>query len=121
MIRCIQIGTTTIQGHVTATYPDPSGEHGAILSMGRVVIGRLIPQVRYVDAVDGVTEHERLIKAPWAESNLQKPQITPTGGGALRAEFPPYRLENKGFWGGAVEVCPLCDIVGCRHIREAGE
>lgn len=46
MIRCIQIGTTTIQGHVLATYPDPTGEHGAIRSMGRVVMGRLTPQER---------------------------------------------------------------------------
>ena len=46
MIRCIQVGRSTIQGHVTATWPDPSGEHGAILSMGRVVMGKLIPQER---------------------------------------------------------------------------
>ena len=46
MIRAIQIGRGTVQGHVTATWPDPTGEHGAILSMGRVVMGRLIPQDR---------------------------------------------------------------------------
>lgn len=96
MIRCIQVGRSTIQGHVTATWPDPAGEHGAILSMGRVVMGRLIPQERYADAVDGLTEHERLIKAPW----VNEPRRT----------FSP-----------SVEVCPLCDIAGCRHIREAGQ
>lgn len=46
MIRAIQIGRSTIQGHVTATYPDPTGEHGAILSGGRVYIGRLTEQHR---------------------------------------------------------------------------
>lgn len=46
MIRAIQIGTATIQGHVTATWPDPTGEHGAILSMGRVIMGRLIESNR---------------------------------------------------------------------------
>lgn len=46
MIRAIQIGTTTVQGRVIATYPDPSGEHGTILSQGRVIMGRLIPQHR---------------------------------------------------------------------------
>lgn len=46
MIRCIQVGRSTIQGHVSATWPDPTGEHGAIRSMGRVVMGRLTPQER---------------------------------------------------------------------------
>lgn len=46
MIRCIQIGRTTIQGRVSATYPDPTGEHGAILSNGRVVMGRLTESKR---------------------------------------------------------------------------
>lgn len=46
MIRAIQIGTTTVQGRVSATYPDPTGEHGAILSNGRVVMGRLTDSKR---------------------------------------------------------------------------
>ncbi|WP_282026837.1 hypothetical protein [Limimaricola cinnabarinus] len=49
MIRCIQIGRTTIQGRVSATYPDPTGEHGAILSNGRVVMGRLTESKRTGD------------------------------------------------------------------------
>jgi hypothetical protein len=44
--RCIQIGTVTVQGRVTATWPDPKGEHGAIRSMGRVVMGRLVESKR---------------------------------------------------------------------------
>lgn len=51
MIRCIQVGRGTVQGRVIATYPDPSGDFGAIRSMGRVVMGRLIPQERAAEAV----------------------------------------------------------------------
>ena len=70
MIRCIQIGTVTVQGNVTATYGDPLGDFGKMRAFGGEIIGRLTPQERgniekFDSAVEGVTEHERLIRAEW--------------------------------------------------------
>lgn len=47
MTRCIQIGTTTIQGPLVAgPYPDPKGEHGVIVSRGWRYTGRLVESKR---------------------------------------------------------------------------
>ena len=174
MIRAIQIGRGTVQCHVTATWPDPMGEHGSIVSQGVRYTGRLVggrgnsenrPD-RLADKGEGggrrVSNIEKFDSAPrcyecdcengGADCNWIAPpppacqecwgvgyflveesgedvtcracggsgntkDLCNARGGSLRAEFPPYRLENKGFGGGAVEVCPLCDIAGCRHIR----
>jgi hypothetical protein len=47
MIRCIQIGTITVQGVPTEIYPDPDGEYGLIESNGSRYFGKLLPSYRH--------------------------------------------------------------------------